>query len=57
MSTKVLDSNSFIELVRNKSHLHKPGENSTTDGYVVTEWTAQLIADHLQVTGGKVRTR
>ena len=55
--TKVLDSNSFIDLVRSKSHFHKPGDNCKTDGYVETEMTQKLLQEHLQVTGGKVRTR
>ncbi len=32
----------------------RSGENHTTDGYVVTPNTAQLLATHLQETGGKV---
>ncbi|XP_064383037.1 glutamine--tRNA ligase-like [Halichondria panicea] len=39
------------------SRFHMPGENHTTDGYVVTPNTAQLLATHLQETGGKVITR
>lgn len=57
MSGKVLDSNSFIDLIRSKSHFHKPGENHTTDGYVETSRTKELLAQHLKVTGGQVRTR
>ena len=57
MSSNVLDCNSFIDLVKNKSHFHKPGENYTTDGYVVTSRTEVLLAEHLRLTGGKVRTR
>ncbi len=30
------------------------GENDSTDGYVVTPNTAQLLAKHLQETGGNV---
>ena len=52
-----LDSNSFIDLIRNKSHFHKPGENYKTDGYVVTESTERLLAEHMKITGGQVRTR
>lgn len=40
-----------------KLQLHKPGENFTTDGYVVTPNTEKIIAEHLKITGGKVRTR
>jgi len=38
-------------------NFHMPGENYTTDGYVVTEHTMRLLKEHLEVTGGKVRTR
>lgn len=48
---------SFIELLRHKAHLHKPGENYKTDGYEVTPKTRELIEKHLKITGGKVRTR
>ena len=47
----------FIELLRNKAHLHKPGENFKTDGYVITDNTTALIKEHLKATGGKVMTR
>ncbi|CAB0002987.1 unnamed protein product [Nesidiocoris tenuis] len=40
-----------------KLQLHKPGENFTSDGYVVTPNTKKLIEEHLKVTGGKVVTR
>ncbi|XP_022187342.2 probable glutamine--tRNA ligase [Nilaparvata lugens] len=40
-----------------KVNFHAPGENFKTDGYVVTEHTQRLIAEHLKITGGKVRTR
>lgn len=40
-----------------KLRLHKPGGNFTTDGYVVTPNTEKLMAQHKEVTGGKVRTR
>ncbi|XP_057339133.1 probable glutamine--tRNA ligase isoform X2 [Microplitis mediator] len=45
------------ELMKTKVHFHKPGENYTTNGYVVTPNTHRLLAEHLKVTGGKVRTR
>ena len=45
------------ELMRTKVHLHKPGENFTTDLYVMTDKTKGLIAEHLKRTGGKVQTR
>lgn len=37
--------------------LHKPGENFTTDGYVLTKNTKNLIEDHLKITENKVMTR
>uniref|UniRef100_A0A0A9YX86 glutamine--tRNA ligase n=2 Tax=Lygus hesperus TaxID=30085 RepID=A0A0A9YX86_LYGHE len=40
-----------------KLQLHKPGENFTTDGYVVTPNTKKLIEKHLAETGGKVVSR
>uniref|UniRef100_A0A2R5LM75 Probable glutamine--tRNA ligase n=1 Tax=Ornithodoros turicata TaxID=34597 RepID=A0A2R5LM75_9ACAR len=45
------------ELFRNKVHLHKPGENHKTDGYVITPKTMAHLRNHLKITGGKVRTR
>lgn len=33
------------------------GENYKTDGYVITEKTMDLLAQHLKETGGKVVTR
>lgn len=50
-------ANSIGELMRNKVHFHKPGENFKTDGYVVTPNTERLLKEHLKQTGGKVRTR
>lgn len=38
-------------------HFHAPGENHKTDGYVITDRTSTLLKEHLQRTGGKVRTR
>lgn len=40
-----------------KLDFHKPGENNSTDGYVVTQNTKRLLQEHLKITGGKVRTR
>lgn len=40
-----------------KLSFHAPGENYTTDGYVLTDNTMQHMRNHLAVTGGKVRTR
>ena len=42
------------ELMRNKVHFHKVGENYKTDGYVVTPRTMELLKEHLTITGGKV---
>lgn len=42
---------------RTAPQFHKPGENFTTDGYVVTPNTKKLLAKHLEETGGQVRTR
>jgi len=39
------------------SGFHKPGENYTTEGYVVTDHTMRLMKEHLERTGGQVRTR
>lgn len=55
---EVKDSaNSIAELMKNKVHFHAPGENFKTDGYVTTEHTDRLLKEHLQKTGGQVRTR
>ncbi|ENN76683.1 hypothetical protein HUJ04_003564 [Dendroctonus ponderosae] len=43
--------------VMKKISFHAPGENFKTDGYVVTNNTERLLAEHLKITGGKVRTR
>ncbi|KAG8037011.1 hypothetical protein G9C98_004333 [Cotesia typhae] len=45
------------ELMKTKVHFHKPGENYKTNGYVVTPNTHKLLAEHLKITGGQVRTR
>jgi hypothetical protein len=42
--------------MKNKVHFHAPGQNHTTDGYVVTSRTEQLLREHLARTGGQVRT-
>uniref|UniRef100_A0AAG5DFK3 Probable glutamine--tRNA ligase n=1 Tax=Anopheles atroparvus TaxID=41427 RepID=A0AAG5DFK3_ANOAO len=46
----------MVDLMRNVD-FHRPGENFKTDGYVVTPETERLLKEHLQRTGGKVRTR
>ncbi|CAG0890012.1 unnamed protein product [Darwinula stevensoni] len=45
------------ELMKNKVHFHKVGENYKTDSYVVTPQTMELLKEHLSITGRKVRTR
>lgn len=53
-----LDDRSLMEQLRGVAlTLHKPGENYTTAGYVTTPKTMDLIKEHLQITGGQVRTR
>ena len=47
----------IAELMRNKVHFHKPGENFKTDGYTITDATMDRLAAHLKRTDGKVRTR
>lgn len=47
----------IAELMKNKVHFHAPGQNHTTDGYVVTSHTERLLREHLARTGGQVRTR
>lgn len=43
--------------VLSKVNFHKPGENYKTHGYVITANTAKHIQEHLNITGGQVRTR
>ncbi|CAJ0579634.1 unnamed protein product, partial [Mesorhabditis spiculigera] len=45
------------ELMRTRANFHKPGENFTQDGYVVTPKTKDILKQHLKETGGKVVTR
>lgn len=44
----------MTELMKNKAHFHKPGENYKTDGYVITDKTMELLKEHLKTTGGQV---
>ncbi|XP_319458.4 probable glutamine--tRNA ligase [Anopheles gambiae] len=46
----------MVDLMRNVD-FHRPGENFKTDGYIITPDTERLLKEHLQRTGGKVRTR
>uniref|UniRef100_A0A0N4Z6T3 glutamine--tRNA ligase n=1 Tax=Parastrongyloides trichosuri TaxID=131310 RepID=A0A0N4Z6T3_PARTI len=50
-------SESIEELMKTRAHFHKPGENYTTNGYVVTPNTMKLLKEHLKQTGGIVQTR
>nr|CAG4634624.1 EOG090X01EL [Alona affinis] len=50
-------ASTMTELMKNKVHFHKPGENYKTDGYVITDKTMDLLKEHLKITGGQVRTR
>ncbi|XP_014225371.1 probable glutamine--tRNA ligase [Trichogramma pretiosum] len=45
------------EIMKSKVNFHKPGENYKTDGYILTNNTKKLLADHLRSTGGLVITR
>ncbi|EYC10419.1 hypothetical protein Y032_0055g2548 [Ancylostoma ceylanicum] len=45
------------ELMRTRAHFHKVGENYTTDGYITTPKTKELLKKHVEATGGKVITR
>lgn len=45
------------QLMGEALRFHKPGENYTTEGYVVTPKTMDLMKEHLKFTGGQVRTR
>lgn len=37
-----------------KLHLHKPGENFKSEGYIITNNTRRLLEEHLKITGGQV---
>jgi glutaminyl-tRNA synthetase len=45
---------SMAEFLKTKVLFHKPGMNYTTDGYVTTPKTMDLLKQHLKITGGKV---
>ncbi|VDO42522.1 unnamed protein product [Haemonchus placei] len=45
------------ELMRTRANFHKVGENYTTDGYITTPHTKELLRKHFEATGGKVITR
>ena len=46
---------SKVGLAQLMGKFHKPGENHLTEGYVVTANTMDLLRQHLEATGGKVR--
>ncbi|XP_051526111.1 glutamine--tRNA ligase [Myxocyprinus asiaticus] len=49
---------SLMEQLRGEAlKFHKPGENYKTEGYVMTPNTMNLLKQHLEITGGQVRTR
>ncbi|XP_066553764.1 glutamine--tRNA ligase [Amia ocellicauda] len=53
-----LEGKSLMEQLRGEAlKFHKPGENYKTEGYVVTPHTMTLLKQHLDITGGQVRTR
>uniref|UniRef100_A0AAY4DD00 Glutamine--tRNA ligase n=1 Tax=Denticeps clupeoides TaxID=299321 RepID=A0AAY4DD00_9TELE len=53
-----LEAKSLMEQLRGEAlKFHKPGENYKTEGYVVTPNTMNLLKQHLELTGGQVRTR
>lgn len=51
------DTNLSIIDVMKKLNFHKPGENYSAEGYVMTENTKKLLQEHLKITEGQVRTR
>ncbi|XP_006036689.1 glutamine--tRNA ligase [Alligator sinensis] len=53
-----LEERSLMEQLRGEAlKFHKPGENYKADGYVTTPHTMALLKQHLEITGGQVRTR
>ncbi|XP_019746738.1 glutamine--tRNA ligase [Hippocampus comes] len=56
--TTVMEGKSLMEQLRGEAlKFHKPGENYTTEGYVVTPNTMNLLKKHLELFGGQIRTR
>ncbi|KAM3618431.1 uncharacterized protein V6R79_020221 [Siganus canaliculatus] len=52
------EGKSLMEQLRGEAlKFHKPGENYKTEGYVVTPKTMDLLKQHLEFTGGQIRTR
>ena len=56
-SNEKIGAQTISELMKTNVHFHKPGENYKSEGYIVTPNTQTLLQKHLQITGGKVRTR
>ncbi|XP_061113410.1 glutamine--tRNA ligase [Conger conger] len=53
-----VEGRSLMEQLRGEAlKFHKTGENYKTEGYVVTPNTMKLLKEHLEFTGGQVRTR
>ncbi|XP_057686688.1 glutamine--tRNA ligase [Corythoichthys intestinalis] len=53
-----VEGKSLMEQLRGEAlRFHKPGENYTTEGYVVTPNTMNLLKKHLELFGGQIRTR
>ncbi|XP_053205469.1 probable glutamine--tRNA ligase [Panonychus citri] len=53
----LIDSEDIAFKWSRKVPFHKVGENDTTDGYVVTPQTRDLLRSHVKRIGGQVRTR
>uniref|UniRef100_A0A3B1IRP8 glutamine--tRNA ligase n=1 Tax=Astyanax mexicanus TaxID=7994 RepID=A0A3B1IRP8_ASTMX len=54
----MMEGKTLMEQLRGEAlKFHKPGENYKTEGYVVTPNTMNLLKQHLEITGGQVRTR
>ncbi|XP_076820133.1 glutamine--tRNA ligase-like isoform X2 [Clavelina lepadiformis] len=53
-----LEEASLMDQLRGAAlKFHKPGENYKTEGYVINENTMKLLKEHLEITGGQVRSR
>ncbi|XP_077369978.1 glutamine--tRNA ligase [Festucalex cinctus] len=53
-----VEGKSLMEQLRGEAlKFHKPGENYTTEDYVVTPNTMDLLKKHLELFGGQIRTR
>ena len=48
-------ASTMTELMKNKAHFHKPGEDYKTDGYVTTDKSMDLMKEHSKITGGQVK--